>query len=82
MCLGAVMESAVDTVLYGLPAPADGGTRRVQPPLSPEARMPRIVGKILPDPARDLFEKFLRKPGLDPAQEAFTRQLLKLTERQ
>lgn len=82
MCLGAVMESAVDTVLYGLPAPADGGTRRVQPPLSPEARMPRIVRKILPDPARVLFEKFLRKPNLDPAQEAFTRHLLKLTEQE
>ncbi|MBA3521096.1 MAG: HAD-IA family hydrolase, partial [Gemmatimonadales bacterium] len=32
MCTGAAMEAAVDTVVFGLEAPADSGTHRVSPP--------------------------------------------------
>src|SRR5690606_13411430 len=31
MCTGAAMESAVDTIVYGLRAPADAGTSRINP---------------------------------------------------
>jgi HAD superfamily hydrolase (TIGR01509 family) len=79
MCLGAAMEAAVDTVVYGLPAPADSGTARVEPPQSPESQMPRIVGRVLEKECRAPFEEFLRKPDLNPQQAAFVRQLLKLT---
>jgi HAD superfamily hydrolase (TIGR01509 family) len=79
MCLGASMEAAVDTIVFGLKAPADGGTGRVQPPESPESQMPRIVGDVLARESRSLFEEWLRKPGNNPRQAEFVRQLLALT---
>ncbi len=79
MCLGAAMEAAVDTIVYGLKAPADSGTGRMQPPESPESQMPRIVGDVLPRESRNLFEAWLRKPGNNPKQIEFVRQLLALT---
>ena len=45
MCTGAAMEAAVDVILFGLRAPADAGSSRVEPPQSPESQMPRIIGK-------------------------------------
>ncbi|HEX8911275.1 MAG TPA: HAD family hydrolase [Humisphaera sp.] len=80
MCLGAAMEAAVDTVVFGLPAPADNGTKRMAPPQSPEARMPRIVGRVREGESRRLFERFLAKPDLNPKQAAFVTQLLELTD--
>lgn len=80
MCLGAAMESAVDTVVYGLKAPADGGTHRVSPPASPESQMPRIVGGILARESRRLFEEWMKKPGRNPEQTKFVEQLLGMTQ--
>ena len=80
MCLGAAMEAAVDTIVYGLKAPADSGTGRVNPPQTPESGMPRIVGGILPDESRKLFEQWLKQPGSNPQQVKFVKQLLALTE--
>jgi HAD superfamily hydrolase (TIGR01509 family) len=79
MCLGAAMESAVDTVIYALKAPADSGTGRVRPPESPESGMPRIVGDVLAQQSRTLFDLWLRKPGNNPKQVQFVEQLLALT---
>jgi len=79
MCLGAAMEAGVDTVIYGLPAPADGGTQRVSPPLSPEANMPRVIGGVRAAESRRLFEQFLHKPPANPKQADFVRQLLEAT---
>ena len=79
MCLGAAMEAAVDTVVYGLRAPADSGTARVEPPQSPESQMPRIVGRVLERECRALFEEWLRKPDNNPQQVTFVKQLLALT---
>jgi HAD superfamily hydrolase (TIGR01509 family) len=79
MCLGAAMEACVDTIVYGLLAPADSGTGRVSPPESPDTQMPRIVGGILPDESQSLFEQWLAKPSNDSDQARFVRQLLALT---
>jgi HAD superfamily hydrolase (TIGR01509 family) len=79
MCLGAAMEAAVDTIVYGLRAPADSGTGRVNPPQSPESQMPRIVGGVLAAESRGLFDQWLTKPGNNPQQVAFVKQLLALT---
>ena len=79
MCLGASMECAVDTILYGLKAPADSGTGRVQPPDSPESGMPRIVGDITSKQSRALFEKWLNQPKNNPKQIEFVKQLLART---
>ncbi len=77
MCLGASMESAVDTVLFGLEAPADGGTSRVIPPESPESQMPRVLGGICADESRKLFERWLEtdpdEPGASYAKSLLSR---------
>lgn len=78
MCLGAAMEAGVATVLFGLEAPADNGTKRVKPPESPESTAPEITGGILASESRRLFETWLRgKEGTE--QAAFVEQLLALT---
>ena len=79
MCIGAAMEAGIDTVVYGLPAPADSGTQRVKPPVSPESCMPRIVGRILADESHKLFERW-RRTASNPKQIAFVDQLLKLND--
>jgi HAD superfamily hydrolase (TIGR01509 family) len=79
MCLGASMEAAVDTILFGLRAPHDGGTHRVRPPLSSESQMPRILGDVLADESRRLLQKFLDASPSNPAQANFVRQLLSAT---
>lgn len=80
MCLGAAMEAAVDTLVYALSAPADGGAARVEPPTSPESAMPRIVGGILADRSRALFERWLKAgKASNPKQARFVEQLLALT---
>jgi len=78
MCTGAAMEAAIDTIVYGLRAPADSGTGRVAAPQSPESQMPRIVGNILADESRALFEEWLEQNG-DTPQASFVKQLLELT---
>lgn len=75
MCLGAAMQAAVDTVVYALPAPANGGSRRVRPSLSPGTQMPRLIGRVLADESRSLFEQWLQRGG-NPRQEPMVRQLL------
>lgn len=78
MCLGAAMVAAIDTIAYGLRAPADSGTARVKPPASPASQMPRIVGDILAAESRQLFARFV-KVAANPVQRAFAEQLLQLT---
>ncbi len=77
MCTGAAMEAAVDTIVYGLRAPADSGTGRVTPPQSPESTMPRIVGDVLATESRKLFEQWLEQ-NADTPQAAYVKQLLAL----
>jgi len=77
MCTGAAMEAAVDTIVYGLKAPADAGTERVRPPESPESQMPRIVGDVLGEESLKLFEKWL-PTATNPQQIAYVKQLLEL----
>jgi hypothetical protein len=75
MCTGASMEAAVDTIVYGLRAPADAGTGRVRPPESPESQMPRIVGDVCAAESRQLFERWLAANAGSP-QAAYVEQLL------
>ena len=79
MCTGAAMEAAVDTIVYALQAPADAGSSRVRPPESPESQMPRIVGGILADDSRRLFERWLDQHRGEP-QAAYVEQLLALVQ--
>jgi HAD superfamily hydrolase (TIGR01509 family) len=78
MCLGAACEAAIDTIVYGLEAPADNGTSRLSAPQSPEAMMPRIIGNVLAAESRALFEEWM-KTNAGSEQAPFVRQLLELT---
>ena len=80
MCTGAAMEAAVETIVFGLRAPADSGTGRVAPPQSPESQMPRIIGDVLADESRRLFEQWLER-NADTPQAAYVKQLLAMNAR-
>ncbi len=75
MCLGAAMEAGVRLVLFGLAAPADGGTNRIRPPYSPESHVPAILGDILAAESRHRFVHWL-KGNECAAQAPFVKQLL------
>jgi HAD superfamily hydrolase (TIGR01509 family) len=76
MCLGAAMEIAIDTVVYGLHAPCDNGTTRIEPPDSPENQMPRVVGEVRARESRALFEAWLERDDRNRDQEPYVRTLL------
>lgn len=81
MCTGAAMEAGVALILFGMAAPADNGTRRVKPPESPESSNPEVVGGILSEDSRALFEEWLKgKEGTQQAQ--FVEQLLSVTDKE
>jgi HAD superfamily hydrolase (TIGR01549 family) len=79
MCTGAAMEAAVDTIIFGLAAPADSGSERVRPPSSPESQMPRIIGGVLSDESRALFVEWIDRGLGDEQQIAYVEQLLSIT---
>ena len=76
MCTGAAMESAVDTIVYGLEAPADAGSSRVEPPRSAGTGTPRVIGGILADECRALLEEWRAAGSGTPMQQAYVAQLL------
>lgn len=57
MCTGAAMQAAIDTIVYGMPVPADSGTGRVVPPETADSQMPRIVGGVLEKDCSRLFRE-------------------------
>lgn len=75
MCLGAAMMVGIDVVIYGLEAPADGGTERLQAPRSPENMLPKVRGDVRAAESRDLFVAWLSRLGT-PAQRPYVEQLL------
>ena len=76
MCFGAALLSGVAKIVYALPAPADGGPRRVAEPDSPESSWPTITGDVLRDESHALFEQWLRDHPEDDSQRQFVTQLL------
>jgi HAD superfamily hydrolase (TIGR01509 family) len=76
MCLGAAMETAIDTVVYALRADDDSGTSRVQPPQSADNQMPRIVGGVAEPASRARFERWLALGDRNRDQEPFIRAVL------
>lgn len=78
MCAGAAMEASIDTVIYALEAPFDGGTHRVSAPRSPESTMPRFVGPVLESESLALFEEWLDRNG-NNQQAAYIQQLVSAT---
>jgi HAD superfamily hydrolase (TIGR01509 family) len=56
MCLGAAIESGIDTVVYALEAPGNGGVERVETP--PARQFPRVVAGVQRAQSRDLMVRF------------------------
>lgn len=76
MCLGAAMEARVDTVIYALDAPPNGGTRRCAPLDAEGAFLPRLVGGVGAEDSRALLKRWLKSnPG-----DSFARALVEDTE--
>jgi HAD superfamily hydrolase (TIGR01509 family) len=74
MCLGAALECCIDTVVYALKAPGNGGTERVETP--PARTFPRLVGRVRRDESRDLMVRFADAHPDD----AFAGALVRATE--
>ncbi len=70
MCLGAAIEGGFDTVIYGLDAPANGGTERCTPPAN--GAFPRLVGGVRAEESRALLSEWLS----EHPKNAFVRELL------
>lgn len=82
MCTGAAMQSGVTKIIYGLQAPADAGTGRVSPPVSPDSTDPTVIGGVGAVESRALFVEWMERHAHDPTREsqrAFVTQLLMLT---
>lgn len=74
MCLGAAMDARVDTIIYGLSAPSNGGPRRCKPMQSPGMIMPRIVGGVRREECRRLFEEWqARQPNTPFVEDLLAR---------
>ena len=70
MCLGAAMSSCIGKIVFGAYAPADGAVARLSgmsfgSASYPEYKMPGIVGGILKDESRSLFQAFIEKSSDD-----------------
>lgn len=61
MCHGAAMNARVDTIVYALPSPANGGPRRCAPYDLPRAVPPRVVGGVQRQPSHDLLVEWLER---------------------
>lgn len=75
MCLGAAMEVRVDTVVYALEAPSNGGAERCDAIQAPGAFMPRLVGGVRRDESRRLLESWAKAHP----EDAFVQDLLERT---
>ncbi len=78
MCLGAAILCGVSEVVFAVAAPADGGTKRVTPPESPESHFPKITGGVLAEEAIELFKHWLADHPHDDPQRHYVDQLLTL----
>lgn len=56
MCYGAAMDARVETIIYGLEGPMNGGIGRCRPMRSPGMIAPRIVGGVRSVACKSLFE--------------------------
>ena len=75
MCAGAALEAGVESVIYALKAPFNGGVSRVSGIRTPGARFPRFLGGVSPDESAKLLTDWLEN-NADASGAAFVKQLL------
>lgn len=78
MCAGAAILTGVQTIVYGLSAPADAGMKRITPPKSPDTHMPDVVGPVATQSVLERFKQWLNDHGTDDPQSAYVTQLISL----
>lgn len=66
MCYGAAMNAGVDTILYALEAPDDGGPGRCPPVTNPGVHPPRVFGGIGRDRSLELLRQFQERHHDEP----------------
>ena len=83
MCAGAAMEAGIESVIYGLKAPFNGGVARVSGVRDAGSTMPRFLGGVLPDQSRALLQRWLDNNagdgGAGDGGAQFVRELLEAT---
>ncbi len=75
MCAGAALEAGIESVIYALKAPFNGGVARVSGIRTPDARFPRFLGGVSPDESRALLQNWLDE-NANAGGAAFVKQLL------
>lgn len=63
MCLGAAFETPVDTIIYALEAPENGGVERCEPTDRPGGALPRIVGGVQARASHQLLAEWQARYG-------------------
>ncbi len=76
MCAGAAYLCGVQSIVYGLSAPMDGGMSRIQPPESPESQTPEVIGPIDPATIMMMFQEWIDCHESDDEQMPYVKQLL------
>ncbi|MFO8059641.1 MAG: nucleoside deaminase [Bacillota bacterium] len=79
MCTAALLTEGVGRVVYGLPAPVDGGTYLLDDPATVArcgGRAFELTGGVMADECAELFEEFMDLPGAPPGMIRFARDLL------
>lgn len=79
MCTAAILTEGIGRIVYGLPAPLDGGIHLVQDPDTVAlcgGRVPRVTGGVLADECAALFRQFAELPDVPPGMADFARELL------
>ena len=61
MCLGAMMQAGVDTVVYGMDAAPDGGTRIADSIRAEGQKPPEVVQHVLEEQQVALMREFLQR---------------------
>ena len=75
MCAGAAMEAGIESVIYAMKAPFNGGVARVSGIRTPDARFPRFLGGVLRDESRAFLQNWLDQ-NQNAGGAAFVKQLL------
>jgi len=80
MCYGAVLSCCVGRIVFGLDAPIDGALARIGGPTlaeahHPEYQRPEVIGNVLSNESRVLFEAFIDQ-SIDSAMTAFAERVV------
>jgi tRNA(adenine34) deaminase len=83
MCYGACIEAGVDRIVYGIPAPMDGGLWAATGVIERGRATPEVSGGVLGDACMQLIHDYLKNSGDSPGAvyvRTLTNELVDETE--